>query len=271
MLVDSHCHLDRLDLSAFDNSLEKLLTDARSGGISAFLAVGIDIDSSRKLLELARNHNDIFVSAGVHPLQSSLSSSVSKDSSTSRVVEIDQLLQLASSPEVIAIGETGLDCHYSADTVDWQRESFERHAEASRRCGKPLIVHTRNARTETLEVLRDHSDPEVGGVLHCFTEDWPMAKAALDYNFYISFSGIVTFRNAEALREVVKKIPPQRLLVETDSPWLAPVPYRGKTNIPQYVKEVAHCVAELRGVSLASLVEQICENFERLFHVSVNR
>ncbi|MEH6637963.1 MAG: TatD family hydrolase [Porticoccaceae bacterium] len=285
MLIDSHCHLDRLDLSPFDNSLEHLLSDARSQGVGGFLAVGIDLESSRTLIKLARAHDDVFVSVGVHPLQPDSSDSsegsnqaVQPDTALPEAAlpdtalpEIDTLLALAQAPEVVAIGETGLDCHYGVDTLDWQRQSFLRHAEASRRCRKPLIVHTREARAETLEVIRAHTDPEVGGVLHCFTEDWAMAKAALEHNFYISFSGIVTFRNAVELREVVKKIPLDRLLIETDSPWLAPVPYRGKSNLPQYVSEVARCVAELRGMTEAELEEVVCANFERLFGVSLVR
>ena len=270
MLIDSHCHLDRLDLSSFDNSLEQLLNDARSQGIGGFLAVGIDLKSSRTLIDLARAHDDVFVSVGVHPLQPDSSKPDTALPDTA-LPEIDTLLALAQAPEVVAIGETGLDCHYGADTLDWQRQSFLRHAEASRRCRKPLIVHTREAQAETLEVIRAHTDPEVGGVLHCFTEDWAMAKAALEHNFYISFSGIVTFRNARELREVVKKIPLDRLLIETDSPWLAPVPYRGKSNLPQYVSEVARCVAELRGVTEAELEEVVCVNFERLFGLNLVR
>lgn len=288
MLIDSHCHLDRLDLSPFDNSLEQLLSDARSQGVGGFLAVGIDLESSRTLINLARAHDDVFVSVGVHPLQpDSSDSSDSSEGSNQAVLSettlpetalpeaalpnVDTLLELAQAPEVVAIGETGLDCYYGADTLDWQRQSFLRHAEAAQRCRKPLIVHTREARAETLEVIRTHTDPEVGGVLHCFTEDWAMAKAALEYNFYISFSGIVTFRNASELREVVKKIPLDRLLIETDSPWLAPVPYRGKSNLPQYVSEVARCVAELRGLTEAELEEVVCANFERLFGLNLVR
>ncbi len=263
MLTDSHCHLDRLDLTSFNYSLNQLLADARCKGVERFLAVGIDLESSRHLIELAHKHSDILVSVGVHPLQEDVGSSASVDT----LPDINALLALAQSPKVVAIGETGLDCHYSAETLDWQRQSFVRHAEVSRRCGKPLIVHTREARTETLDIIRDHADPDVGGVLHCFTEDWNMAKAALDYNFYISFSGIITFRNAAELREVVKKIPLDRLLIETDSPWLAPVPYRGKPNLPQYVVEVARCVAELRGLSAHALGDVVRDNFNRLFKI----
>ena len=275
MLIDSHCHLDRLDLSGFDHSLDNLLAEARSKGVGGFLAVGIDLASSQTLIDLAQGHPDIYVSVGVHPLQSDINSSTDAEVTAESGVlpaeppTTEALLTLAQSPQVVAIGETGLDAHYSADTLDWQRQSFIRHAEASRRCHKPLIVHTREARAETLEVIRDRTDPDVGGVLHCFTEDWAMAKAALDYNFYISFSGIVTFRNAGELREVVKKIPLDRLLIETDSPWLAPVPYRGKPNLPHYVAEVARCVAELRGVSVTELEEVVCANFNRLFNLNL--
>ena len=269
MLIDSHCHLDRLDLTSFDNSLDCLLSDARNKGVGGFLAVGIDLESSRALIDIAQSHRDVYVSVGVHPLQPDSAETEGRDREKA-LPDVEALLRLAESPQVVAIGETGLDCHYSADTLEWQRQSFLRHAEASRRCRKPLIVHTREARSETLQVIHDHADPEVGGVLHCFTEDWATAKTALDDNFYISFSGIVTFRNAGDLREVVKKVPLDRLLIETDSPWLAPVPHRGKSNQPQYVAEVARCVADLLGLSEEALKEQTCDNFNRLFGLNLS-
>ncbi len=255
MLVDSHCHLDHLDLTAHNGSLRTLLDAARARGVEGFLSVGVDLESSRSLVTLAQAHPDVVLAVGAHPLQKS----------PQPLPEVAALTALGRAEKVVAIGETGLDYYYSADTMAWQCESFVRHAFVAGQLAKPLIVHTREARTETLEILRRHANLDVGGVLHCFTEDWAMAKAALDLNFYISFSGIVTFNNASALRAVAKKIPLQRLLVETDSPWLAPKPYRGRKNEPQYVVEVAATLAELHGLPVVELAQATTANFTRLF------
>ncbi|RLA47931.1 MAG: hydrolase TatD [Gammaproteobacteria bacterium] len=258
MLTDSHCHLDRLDLQAYQGSIEKLLRACQSGGVSRYLSVATSLDSAQTLHELVGHLPGVYMSVGVHPLQSEPQS----------LPDVDELLSLASADYVIAIGETGLDKYYSADTLAWQRQSFVRHAEVAQQLGKPLIVHTREAKEETLAILRDHVDPSIGGVLHCFTESWDMAKAALDLNFYISISGIVTFGNAQSLRETVRKIPLDRLLIETDSPWLAPVPYRGKKNEPRYLMAVAESVAELKSVSLEELAQATNENFDKLFKIN---
>lgn len=191
---------------------------------------------------------------GVHPL----------DLEPGAEPALDWLLGELAHPKVVAIGETGLDYHYEPESAALQQASFRLHLEAARITGKPVIVHTREARADTLTLLREAALPQAG-VLHCFTEDWEMAKAALDIGFYISLSGIVTFRNAEALRDVARQVPADRLLVETDSPYLAPVPHRGKPNLPQYVREVAEYLAVLRGVSYESLAEQTSSNFKRLF------
>ena len=259
MLIDSHCHPDRLDLSAYGGSLDALLAEARSVGLGALLAVGIDLDSSREMIRLAERHADVYASVGVHPLQEC----------PAALPDENQLLELGASAGVVAIGETGIDRHYDSDNLDWQRESFRIHARVARRLGKPLVVHTRDARAETLEVLREEVDPEVGGVLHCFTENWEMARAGIELGFYISFSGIVTFRNAAELRDVAARVPLDRLLVETDAPWLAPVPFRGKTNRPQYVAEVARCVAALHGLGETEFDERIAVNFSNLFGVEL--
>lgn len=259
MLIDSHCHPDHLDLSAYHGSLDALLHDARDAGVTALLAVGIDLDSSRAMARLAQRHQGIYASVGVHPIQ--------RDPVP--LPEEEQLLELGALPGVVAIGETGLDGHHDRANLEWQRESFRRHARVARQLKKPLVVHTRDARAETLAVLSEEADREVGGVLHCFTEDWATAKAGLDLGFYISFSGIITFRNAGTLREVAARVPLDRLLVETDAPWLAPVPYRGKTNRPQYVAEVARCVAGLHGLGEAGFNERVAANFARLFKVAV--
>ncbi|KJS04761.1 MAG: hypothetical protein VR73_14000 [Gammaproteobacteria bacterium BRH_c0] len=257
MLIDSHCHLDRIDLLRAGKTLDEVLDAARARGVGGFLTVGIDLESSRQLIELAQGYRDVYVSAGAHPLQES----------TIPVPDVAQLVALGQSDLVVAIGETGLDNHYSAETADWQIESFINHLIAARELAKPVIVHTRQAQDETLRLLRQYACPQRGGVLHCFTESWEMAQAAIDLNFYISFSGIITFRNAAALREVVRQVPLERLLVETDSPWLAPMPHRGKQNEPQYVVEVARQVAELKGLSVAELAAVTSANFRRLFQL----
>ena len=255
MLVDSHCHLDHLDLTDHDNSLENLLQAARSRGVHRFLSVGVDLDSSRKLLELTAEFDDVMVSVGVHPLQETRPA----------MPEISELVELGRHSKVVAIGEPGLDNYYDSDSAEWQQESFIRHLKAASQLLKPVIVHTREARAETMSILRDHANTTSAGVLHCFTETWDMARDALALNFYLSFSGIITFRNASVLREVVKKVPLERMLVETDAPWLAPVPHRGKQNEPQYVLEVAKAVAEIKGITYEEVAEVTSHNYEQLF------
>ncbi len=257
MLIDSHCHLDRLDLSNREGGLEAVIADAQTRGISHLLTVAVDLESSRSLTEITAKYDHIYSSVGVHPLQDE----------ELPLPTVEQLTDLAMLPKVVAVGETGLDNFYSADSFEWQYESFTRHLLASKQVEKPLIVHTRDARDETIKLLKQHQSNSAG-VLHCFTETWEMAKAAMDFGYFISFSGIVTFKNAGELREVVKKIPLDRILVETDSPWLAPVPYRGKQNEPKNVYEVAQCVAEIKGISLAELAEITTNNFFNLFKIS---
>ena len=257
MLIDSHCHLDRLDLSEREGGLEAVIADAQARGISHLLTVAVDLESSKSLTELTSKYDHIYSSVGVHPLQDE----------ELPLPTVEQITELAKLPKVIAVGETGLDNFYSADSYEWQYESFKRHLLASKQVEKPLIVHTRDARDETIKLLKQHQS-NAAGVLHCFTETWDMAKAAMEFGYYISFSGIVTFKNAGELREVVKKIPLDRILVETDSPWLAPVPYRGKQNEPKNVYEVAQCVAELKGISIQELAEVTTHNFFNLFNIS---
>ena len=256
MLVDSHCHLDRLDLSDRDAGLDGILADARARGITQFLSVAVDLATSASLVELTERYDHVYSSVGVHPLQKI----------DQPVPEVEQLMALARAPKVVAIGETGLDNFYSAESHQWQRDSFIRHLQASQQTGLPIIIHTRDAREETLELLRQYP-LQAAGVMHCFTETWEMAEAAIELGFYISFSGIVTFKSADELREVVRRVPLDRILVETDSPWLAPVPHRGKQNEPQYVREVAETVADLKGVSLEQLAEITTQNFHRLFRI----
>ncbi|MBV2131302.1 TatD family hydrolase [Pseudomonas sp. MAP12] len=258
MLVDSHCHLDRLDLAAHGGSLDAALAAARARGVGRFLCIGISADNAAAVRRLAASHADVYCSIGVHPL----------DLEPGAEPALDWLLHELDHPRVVAIGETGLDYHYQPEAATLQQASFRLHLEAAQQTGKPVIVHTREARQDTLDMLRAADLPQAG-VLHCFTEDWEMAKAALDLGYYISLSGIVTFRNAEALREVARRIPADRLLVETDAPYLAPVPHRGKPNLPEYVRDVAEFLAGLRGVAFETLAEQTTANFQRLFPLAV--
>jgi TatD DNase family protein len=254
MLVDSHCHLDRLKLEQFGGDLDAVLDLARSRGVSKFLCVGISLENAERVVELAGRYDDVVCSVGVHPLDVD-----------SGLADVDKLIELAQKPKVVALGETGLDYYYSTESKEIQQQSFIAHLQAAGRAELPVIVHTRDAREDTIALIREHGSREHAGVLHCFTESWEMARAALDLNFYISLSGIVTFKNAEALRDVARQVPLERLLVETDSPYLAPMPYRGKPNIPAYVREVAEFIAELRGMPYEQLAEITTENFYRLF------
>jgi TatD DNase family protein len=258
MLIDSHCHLDRLDLSHHNNELANVLAAANARDVAAFLCVCINEDNKAQVLEIAARHSQVLASVGVHP------SDVAEEP-----VSVSQLIEWAQAPKVVALGETGLDYHYGKDTAASQQTSFANHLMAAGQLALPVIVHTREAQADTLAIMRDYSNPEHAGVMHCFTEDWAMAKAAMDMNYYISISGIVTFRNAEALRDLVKKMPLERLLVETDSPYLAPIPYRGKPNIPVYVREVAEYIADLKGVDYPTLARITSANFLQLFKRAV--
>ena len=255
MLTDSHCHLDHLDLTPFEGRLDDLLNAARSRGVSRFLTIGIDLESSRTQIELARRYPDVYASAGVHPMHGH------------NPLDLTLLAELASCPDVVGVGETGLDYHHHPEHGEAQRESFAGHLEVASKVRKPVIVHTRNAQRDTLDMIRSVGPMEAGGVLHCFTESREMAHAVLDHNFYISFSGILTFRNAVELRQVAASLPLSRILIETDSPWLAPVPYRGKENQPAYLPEVAECLATLHNCTPEEVAVTTSANFERLFGV----
>lgn len=258
MLVDSHCHIDRLDLKPYDGSLDRLLDETREVGVGHLLCVSIDMESYPQMLALVEEYPQIFVSAGVHPNEKEC-----------REPEADELVELARHPKNVAIGETGLDYFRSEGDLEWQRERFRRHIAAARACNKPLVIHSRAAREDTLTILREEGAADVGGVMHCFTEDWEMARQALDLGFYISFSGIITFRSAEELRQVAARVPAERLLIETDAPYLAPVPHRGKPNYPHYVTHVADCLAEIRGMEREALAQLTRDNFFRLFAAAV--
>ena len=259
MLVDSHCHLDRLDLTPYDGRLDGALAQAREAGVTHMLCVCIDLDHFQDVLKPAKQHQNIFASVGVHP-----------NEKLDAEPDVATLVELAADDRVVAIGETGLDYFRSEGDLEWQRDRFRTHIAAARQTGKPLIIHMRDATDDTLQVMQAEAAGEAGGVMHCFVEDWETAKRAMDLNFHISFSGIVTFKNAEALKEVARKMPLEKMLVETDSPYLAPVPYRGKSNQPAYVRYVAEHIAELRDIPVEEVCEATTENFFRLF-ASANR
>ena len=254
VLVDSHCHLDRLAFDQIEGGLAGALGQARAAGVGHFLCVAINLESYPAMRALIEPFPDVSVSVGVHPTDG-----------YGQLPEFDLLTQLGQDERVVAIGETGLDYYYGAEHKAYQQALFRLHVQVARAVGKPLIVHTRDAREDTITILREEGADAVGGVMHCFTEDWDTARRALDLGFYISFSGIVTFRNADSLREVARQVPADRLLVETDSPYLAPVPKRGKSNQPAYVRYVAECVAEIRGIAVAELAASTTENYIRLF------
>ncbi len=254
MIVDSHCHLDRLELTPYGGDLSRALDAARAAGIGAMLNINIDLEHEADVRSIAEAHPDIWFSVGVHPAE------MEGEEPT-----LERLLALAAHPKCIAIGETGLDYHWCTGDTEWQRERFRTHIRAAKATGKPLIIHTRESREDTLRILGEENAQQVGGIMHCFTEDRATAEAALALGFYISFSGIVTFRNAEELRQVALATPLDRILVETDSPYLAPVPYRGKPNEPRYVADVCAFLAKLRGISTEEMARITTENFCRLF------
>jgi TatD DNase family protein len=253
VFVDSHCHLDKLDKTP--EELSDVLNFARSRGVEHFLCVSVSVKDFPIMLETVKKFNDVSVSCGVHPLHQEDACSY------------DELFNMADNEEVVAIGETGLDYFYSAETKSVQLTSFVDHIKVANKLSKPLIIHTRDAREDTINLLKLHKDPATKGVLHCFTETWEMAQAAIELGMYISISGIVTFKTATELQQVVKKIPLDKLLIETDSPWLAPVPYRGKPNQPGFVREVGEFIAELRGISVEELAKITTNNFYDLFAI----
>ncbi|WNL43734.1 TatD family hydrolase [Halomonas sp. PAMB 3264] len=255
MFVDSHCHLDRLSEHTHDGDVDAALAAARAAHVSQFLAIAVTLDDMPGLAALARRHQDVAISAGLHPL-----------ASVEREPDVEMIKEAAEQFAAVAIGETGLDYHYrDRVSIEVQHERFKRHLIAATELELPVVVHTREAKEETLALLREHTDPNVAGVLHCFTEDIEMAREAIRLGFYISLSGIVTFASAKSLRELARVLPLDRLLIETDSPYLAPVPHRGKPNEPAWVVEVAECIAAERGISVDEVAMQTTANFYRLF------
>ena len=251
LLVDSHCHLDFPD---YASEQPRLLSAMAENGVGWALCAGVSLERFPAMLAMVEAQPNLFAGVGVHP-----------DHQEGRDPTVDELLSLATHPKVVAIGETGLDYYRLTGDLEWQRDRFRRHIRAAKECSKPLIIHTRSSSDDTLKVLREEGAGSVGGVFHCFTESIEIAQQALDLGFYISMSGIVTFKNAVAIKEVARTIPLDRLLVETDSPYLAPVPHRGKRNEPAYVRHVAEEVAKLRGIEYSVLAEATTHNFFELF------
>lgn len=256
MLVDSHCHLDFPDLAA---NLEELLDNMRQYDVGHAMCIAVNLENFPKVLALAEAHENIFASVGVHP-----------DYEDVHEPTVDELAELAKHPKVLAIGETGLDYYRLKGDLEWQRGRFRTHIRAARQAGKPLIIHTRKAAADTLRIMAEENAAEVGGIMHCFTENLEVAEQALALNFHISFSGIVTFKGATQVKEVARAIPLDRILVETDAPYLTPVPHRGKTNQPAYVKHVAEEIARLKGVEYEEIARQTTANFFALMKLSAS-
>ncbi|UXN37242.1 YchF/TatD family DNA exonuclease [Avibacterium paragallinarum] len=257
-IVDSHCHLDALDYENLHKNVADVVEKAKQRGVQHLLAVGVTLQRFEQVYDSLAPFPQISLACGVHPLNLE-----------DEPFDYERLLKLAQDDKVIAIGEMGLDYYYSEENKAEQQSVFAQQIAIANELAKPIIVHTRSAREDTIALLKAHNAQKCGGVLHCFTENWEMAKQALDLGFYISISGIITFRNAEELREVVRQVPLDRLLVETDSPYLAPVPYRGKQNQPAYTREVCDYVATLKGLSSEEFAQITTQNFERLFKIQV--
>lgn len=251
MLVDSHCHLDLPELAG---NLPEVFAAMRRNGVGCAVCIGVTLEDFPRIAALAEAHAHVFATVGVHPENTGV-----------REATVEELVRLAAHPKVVGIGETGLDYYWHKDAPEWQRERFRVHIRAAREAGKPLVVHNRDATADTLRVLEEEHAGEAGGVLHCFTETWDVAQRALDLGFHISISGIVTFKNAQAVKDVARRVPLDRLLVETDSPYLAPVPFRGKLNQPAYVRHVAEEIAALRGLPVEAVAAATTDNFFRLF------
>jgi TatD DNase family protein len=252
MLIDSHCHLDFPELHS---QLPLMLEAMQNNSVGGALCIGVNLEDFPRVLALAENHARLFASVGLHPEYEK------------NVTEPDEarLAALAAHPKVIAIGETGLDYHWQKDQPEWQKQRFRTHVRAAIALGKPLVIHTREAAKDTLSILMEEGADRVGGIMHCFSETWEIARQALEMGFYISFSGIVTFKNAKAVKDVAVKAPLDRVLVETDAPYLAPTPFRGKLNQPAYVRHVAEEIARLRNLNFETVAAATTENFLRLF------
>jgi TatD DNase family protein len=254
VFVDSHCHLDFPELAA---ELPQLLAAMRENAVTHALCIGVDLPAWPGVIAIAQGHANLYATAGVHP-----------DYVDTPEPTVTQLVAMTQADKVVAIGETGLDYFRLEGDLAWQRERFRTHIRAARETGRPLVIHTRAAAADTLAIMREERADEVGGVMHCFTETWDVAQAALDLNFHISFSGIVTFKNAVELKDVARRVPLERMLIETDSPYLAPVPHRGKRNQPAWVRHVGEAVAALRGVPVEEIARATTDNFFNLFRIA---
>ena len=253
MFVDSHCHLDFPELR---NDIPRVLESMRDSQVTHALCIAVEMAAWSDVHALARAHPNLYATVGVHP-----------DYADTSEPSVDVLVETARRDKIVAIGETGLDYFRIEGDLEWQRERFRTHIRAARLAGKPLVIHTRSSAADTLAIMRDERASDAGGVMHCFTETWDVARAALDLGFHISFSGIVTFKNAVDLKDVARRVPLDRMLIETDSPYLAPVPHRGKTNQPAWVRHVAEEIARLRGISLDDVAQATSANFFRLFRI----
>jgi len=256
MYIDSHCHINFPDLSG---KLPEIFDLMRQNRVSHALCISVELERFPDILALAESHPNVYASVGVHP-----------DHEDCTEPTVEQLVALADHPRVVAIGETGLDYFRLTGDLEWQRERFRTHIRAARACRKPLVIHTRSAADDTLRIMREEQAGEASGVMHCFTESLAVAETAMEMGFYISFSGIVTFKNAVALREVAAAVPLERMLIETDSPYLAPVPHRGRTNQPGYVMHVAEEISRIKGIPAEEVGEITSQNFFRLFTSAVN-
>jgi TatD DNase family protein len=256
VFVDTHCHLTMLNLEAYDGNLDLAIQQAQEAGVSKMMGISVDLDDHIALSQIAARHPSVGYSVGVHPCE---------DPDMMARASVETLVELASAEKVWALGETGLDYYHSQDFVEEQKQCFARHIQASQIVKKPVVVHTRSSKSDTIDIIR--AEKSTHGILHCFTEDWETAKAVLDCGYYISFSGIISFKNAQDLRDVAKQVPLDRLLIETDSPYLAPVPYRGKSNEPKYVPHVAKALSDVYDKSIEEIAFITTQNFENLLRM----
>lgn len=255
MFVDTHCHLTLLDLTPYGGNIDLAIQAAQDAGVSKMMSISVNLDDHLALAEIAARHAHVGYSVGVHPCE---------DAAVMARATTDCLVGLAQAENVWALGETGLDYFHSTDFIAEQKACFARHIQASKIVKKPVVVHTRSAKHDTVDIIRAEGSEH--GILHCFTEDWETAKAVLDCGYYISFSGIISFKNAQDLRDVAKQVPLDRVLIETDSPYLAPVPYRGKTNEPKYVPYVAKALSDVYDKPLEEIAFITTQNFENLLN-----
>jgi TatD DNase family protein len=257
MFVDSHCHIDFPELR---EKLPEVLDAMRANAVTHALCISVTLEDWPGVVRIAESNPHVYATVGVHP-----------DYEATDEPSVERLVELSRHGRIVGIGETGLDYYrmqqFADQTMEWQRERFRRHIRAAREAGKPLVIHTRAASADTVRVMTEEGARDVGGVMHCFTESWETARACLDLGFHISFSGIVTFKNAKELHDVARRVPLERMLIETDSPYLAPVPFRGKLNQPAYVKHVAEGIAALRGIPVDEVAARTSENFFRLFRI----